>query len=118
MDFRNIVGQAVSFVAFVATTNPYAMPFWAAVAWIIALLNWRTLVRLIWRSFHLIEDLVLQRQLFAKIEKPLRVLLLLLATLPFLHLLPTNVGNMLEKVSGVAIPLLALYVAVQFFDTL
>jgi small-conductance mechanosensitive channel len=118
MDFRNIAEQVLAFLVFVATTNPYAWPFWLAVVWIFLLLNWQGTLRVIWRSLHLIEDLVLQRQLFAKIEKPLKTLLLLLAALPFLGFVPAPIGPALQKFAGLLSPILALYVIVQFFDTL
>jgi small-conductance mechanosensitive channel len=118
MDFRNIAEQVWAFVAYIATTNPYALPFWLAIVWILLLLNWQTTVRLIWRSLHLIEDLVLQRQLFSKIEKPLKGLLLILALLPFLPFIPAPLGAALTKAAGLAIPVLGVYVLVQFFDTI
>lgn len=116
MDIRNIVEQACRFIAYIATTNPYAVPFWLAVLWLFILANWQWTVRSVWRSLHLIEDLVLQRQLFAKLEKPLKFLLLILAALPLLHLLPTAVGSVLERVAGLLVPLLSLYLIVTSFD--
>jgi small-conductance mechanosensitive channel len=118
MDFRNILEQAGNFIVYLATASPYIVPFWAAVLWLIVLLNWRHVVRLIWRSVHLVEDLVLQKELFAKIDKPLKVLLVLLAVLPFLHLVPGVAGAVLERLAWFALPLLTLYVIVQFVDTL
>lgn len=118
MDIRNIALQIWDFLVFIATTSPYAVPFWLAVAWVIVLLNWQAFVRVIWRSLHLIEDLVLQRQLFAKIEIPLKVLLITMALLPFVRFAPPPANEFLQKLAGFAIPLLSLYVLVQFFDTL
>jgi small-conductance mechanosensitive channel len=93
------------------------VPFWLALTWIALLLNWQWSLRTLMRSLHLIEDLVLQRQLFAKIEKPFKILLLTLAVLPLLHFLPPALGSILEKLAGLTLPLLSLYVFVTTFDT-
>ncbi|MGH9548309.1 MAG: mechanosensitive ion channel family protein [Terriglobales bacterium] len=116
MDFRNIAEHAWQWLIYIATASPYTIPFWASLAWLVVLVNWRATLRLIWRSLHLIEDLVLQRELFTKLDLPVKLLLLTAATFPFLHFIPGALGVALEKLAAFAIPLLSLYCFVQCID--
>jgi small-conductance mechanosensitive channel len=118
MDFRNIAEFTGKFFLALTTSSTYAVPFWIAVVWLVLLLSWKSILRLLWRGMHLIEDLVVQRELFAKIDKPLKLLLVVLAIWPFLHFLPDPFASGLDRLSRYTVPLLAFYCVVQSFDLL
>lgn len=99
-----------------ATSSEYAVSFWATVLCLILLLNKKAVVEYIWRSLHLIEDLVLQKQYFAKIDKALKILLITLACSPFFHFLPPVVNKSLSAFALFVVPFAALYIVVQALD--
>ncbi|MBI2811469.1 MAG: mechanosensitive ion channel [Candidatus Melainabacteria bacterium] len=96
MDIHNLFEQSVSFVVYLATSSEYAVSFWATMLCLILLLNKKAVVEYIWRSLHLIEDLVLQKEYFAKIDKALKILLVTLACSPFFHFLPSIANKALS----------------------
>lgn len=118
MHFRNILEQIWHWLLYLMTASPYAISFWLAMAWLVILINWRATLRLIWRSLNLIEDLVLQKELFAKLDKPIKLLLVTAAAMPFLHLIPGTTGATIERLAAFTIPFLALYCFVQSVDLL
>lgn len=116
MDFRNIGQTAFSDIVLLATTNtPLTVPFWAAVLWLMLLVFRKEGVRAIWRSLHLVEDLTLQKEFFQKVDVPLRLMLLLLATMPFLGLIP-SAGSALQKFAAFVVPILLVHIIVQAID--
>ncbi|CAN5349724.1 hypothetical protein BH10CYA1_BH10CYA1_17060 [soil metagenome] len=116
MDTHNFFEQSVSFVVFLATSSEYAVSFWATMLCLILLLNKKAVVEYIWRSLHLIEDLVLQKQYFAKIDKALKILLITLACSPFFHFLPSIANKALSAFALFVVPFAALYIVVQALD--
>ncbi|MBS1954570.1 MAG: mechanosensitive ion channel [Cyanobacteria bacterium SZAS-4] len=116
MDIHNFFEQSVSFIVFLATSSEYAVSFWATVLCLILLLNKKAVVEYIWRSLHLIEDLVLQKEYFAKIDKALKILLITLACSPFFHFLPPIVNKALSAFALFVVPFAALYIVVQALD--
>jgi len=116
MDIHNFFEQSVSFVVFLATSSEYAVSFWATVLCLILLLNKKAVVEYIWRSLHLIEDLVLQKEYFAKIDKALKILLITLACSPFFHFLPSIANKSLSAFALFVVPFAALYIVVQALD--
>lgn len=116
MDIHNLFEQSISFIVFMATSSEYAVSFWATVLCLILLLNKKAVVEYIWRSLHLIEDLVLQKQYFAKIDKALKILLITLACSPFFHFLPPVVNKSLNAFALFVVPFAALYIVVQALD--
>jgi small-conductance mechanosensitive channel len=79
-------------------------------------MNRRASVAYLWRSFHLIEDLVLEKEFFSKIDLPLKFLLLALLVTPLISFLPPGVAGPLTKLAYFVIPLLMVHVVVQGFD--
>ncbi len=116
MDIHNFFDQSVSFVVFLATSSEYAVSFWATMLCLILLLNKKAVVEYIWRSLHLIEDLVLQKQYFAKIDKALKILLITLACSPFFQFLPSIANKVLSASALFIVPFAALYIVVQALD--
>jgi len=116
MDIHNLFEQSVSFVVFLTTSSEYAVSFWATVICLILLLNKKAVVEYIWRSLHLIEDLVLQKEYFAKIDKALKILLITLACSPFFHYLPPIANKALSAFALFVVPFTALYIVVQALD--
>ncbi len=118
MDIHNFFDQSLALLVFIATDSRYALSFWAAVLCLFLLLNKRAVVQYIWRSLHLIEDLVIQKEFFAKIDLALKVLLVTLACSPFFHFLPKSAGQLLSAVALFVIPFATLYIVVQAVDLL
>lgn len=116
MDIQNLFNQGVGLIVYLATSNEYAVSFWATVLCLVLLLNKKAVVEYIWRSLHLIEDLVLQKEYFAKIDKALRILLITLACSPFFHFLPAVVNKALSAFALFVVPFSALYIVVQALD--
>jgi small-conductance mechanosensitive channel len=116
MDIQNLLNQSIAFVVYLATSSEYAVSFWATVLCLVLLLNKKAVVEYIWRSLHLIEDLVLQKEYFAKIDKALRILLITLACSPFFHFLPAILNKSLSAVALFVVPFSALYIVVQALD--
>lgn len=109
MNIQNLLNQSIAFVVYLATSSEYAVSFWATVLCLVLLLNKKAVVEYIWRSLHLIEDLVLQKEYFAKIDKALRILLITLACSPFFHFLPAILNKSLSAVALFVVPLGSLY---------
>lgn len=99
-----------------ATSDEYAVPFWAAILWLLLLLNRRASLRLIWRKLHIFQDSNLETEAFSKIDAPLQALLLLLAGFPFLKLLPHGIGVKITPLAVCITAFLALHVFVSAFD--
>ena len=76
----------------------------------------RASVAYLWRSLHLIEDLVLEKEFLAKIDLPLKFLLLALLFTPLITFLPIFLSGFVTKLAFFIIPLLMVHVIVQGFD--
>jgi small-conductance mechanosensitive channel len=116
MDIQHLLNQTLAFIVFLATNGTYAVSFWAAIICIFLLLNKQAVVQYIWRRLHLIEDLVLQKQYFAKIDMSLKILLITLAFSPFFHFLPHGADRVLSGLALFVIPFATLYIVVQALD--
>jgi small-conductance mechanosensitive channel len=116
MDIHNLFDQSLALLVFLATDSRYALSFWAALFCLFLLLNKRVVVQYIWRSLHLIEDLVIQKEFFAKVDLALKVLLVTLACSPFFHFLPKNADQLLSALALFVIPFAMLYIVVQALD--
>lgn len=79
-------------------------------------INRRASVAYLWRSLHLIEDLVLEKEFFSKIDLPLKILLLALLVTPLICFMPPGVAGPMAKLAYFVIPLLVIHVVVQGFD--
>lgn len=115
MDFQ-IIEPLISEISRLATSDEYAVPFWAAILWLLLLLNRRASLRLIWKKLHIFQDSTLETEAFSKIDAPLQALLLLLAGFPFLKLLPHGIGTRLTPLVVCITSFLALHVFVSAFD--
>jgi len=116
MNIESFLKQSSAFVVYLATSSEYAVSFWATILCLIVLLNKKAVVEYIWRSLHLIEDLVLQKEYFAKIDKALKILLITLACSPFFHYLPPFVNKGLSAFALFVVPFATLYILVQALD--
>jgi small-conductance mechanosensitive channel len=76
----------------------------------------RASVAYLWRSMHLIEDLVLEKQFLSKIDVPLKLLFLTLLVTPLITYLPANIGAFCNQLALFLIPFLAIHVVIQGFD--
>lgn len=76
----------------------------------------RASVAYLWRSLHLIEDLVLEKQFLSKIDVPLKLLFLTLLFTPLIGYLPANFGAFFNQLALFLIPFLAIHVVIQGFD--
>lgn len=99
-----------------ATSDEYAVPFWAAILWLLLLLNRRASLRLIWRKLHIFQDSTLETEAYSKINAPLQAFLLLLAGFPFLRLLPHGIGKNLTPLAICITAFLGLHVFVCALD--
>lgn len=116
MDIGGFLNQVASFTVYLATSSTYAVSFWATVLCLFLLLNKQAVVKYIWRSLHLIEDLVIQKEYFAKIDKALRILLITLACSPFFHFLPAMLNKAFSAIALFVIPFSTLFIVVQALD--
>ena len=115
MDFQ-ILEPLISEVTRLATSDEYSVPFWAAILWLLLLLNRRASLRLLWKKLHIFQDSTLETQAFSKIDAPLQAMLLLLAGFPFLKLMPHGIGLRLTPLVICITSFLALHVFVSAFD--
>lgn len=99
-----------------ATSDEYSVPFWAALLWLLLLLNRRASLRLLWKKLHIFQDNNLETEAYSKIDAPLQALLLLLAGFPFLKLLPHGIGTKITPLAICITAFLALHVFVSAFD--
>jgi small-conductance mechanosensitive channel len=76
----------------------------------------RASVAYLWRSLHLIEDLVLEKRFLSKIDMPLKLLFLTLLVTPLIVYLPSNIGAFCNQLALFLIPFLAIHVVIQGFD--
>ena len=112
----HIFDPLASEITRLATSDEYAVPFWAALIWLLLLLNRRASLRLIWKKLHIFQDNNLETEAFSKIDAPLQALLLLLAGFPFLKLLPHGFGTKITPLAICITAFLALHVFVSAFD--
>lgn len=106
----------ISEIRRLATSDEYAVPFWAAILWLLLLLNRRASLRLIWRKLHIFQDSTLETEAYSKIDGPLQAFLLLLAAFPFLRLLPHGMGTKITPLAICITAFLGLHVFVSAFD--
>lgn len=99
-----------------ATSDEYSVPFWAAILWLLLLLNRRASLRLLWRKLHIFQDSTLETEAYSKINAPLQAFLLLLAGFPFLRLLPHGIGKSLTPLAICITGFLGLHVFVCALD--
>jgi len=116
MDLQYFLREAIEFIKYVATSATFALSFWIAVGALLLLIFRRASIRFVWRNLHLIEDLVLQREFFAKADKALKVFFITLALMPFFHFMPALAEVILSKLALLAIFFSIAYTVVQGFD--
>ena len=115
MDLSTL-SQIKAFIVYIATTAPYAVPFWAAVIWVTLLFNRHTYIRFLWRKLLKIDDQVLETEVFSKIDVPVQVFLFLLAIMPLLSFVPGKYGDSMAKIAGFVAALLAVHVLILGAD--
>jgi len=115
MDFQ-IFAPLISEIRRLATSDEYSVPFWAAILWLLLLLNRRASLRLIWRKLHIFQDSTLETEAYSKIDSPLQAFLLLLAGFPFLRLLPHGIGTKITPLAICITSFLGLHVFVSALD--
>lgn len=115
MDFHTL-DPIFSEISRLATSDEYSVPFWAAILWLLLLLNRRASLRLIWRKLHIFQDSTLETEAYSKINAPLQAFLLLLAGFPFLRLLPHGIGKSLTPLAICITAFLGLHVFVCALD--
>ncbi|PZM86026.1 MAG: hypothetical protein DKT66_01065 [Candidatus Melainabacteria bacterium] len=115
MDFHTLE-PIFSEISRLATSDEYSVPFWAAILWLLLLLNRRASLRLLWRKLHIFQDSTLETEAYSKINAPLQAFLLLLAGFPFLRLLPHGIGKSLTPLAICITGFLGLHVFVCALD--
>jgi small-conductance mechanosensitive channel len=95
-----------------ATNSPLVVPFWAAVLWLILLLTRQWTLKGIFHLFG-VDEVTLQRAIIARIDVPLQMLLVLLATAPFIRLIPGRNSIVVNQVAEFLGWFLALHVLIQ-----
>jgi small-conductance mechanosensitive channel len=95
-----------------ATNSPLMVPFWAAVLWLLLLLTRRWTLKGLFHLFG-VDEVTLQRAIVARIDVPVQLLLLLLATAPFVRLLPPRTAATLDRMAEFLAAFLAFHVLIQ-----
>lgn len=95
-----------------ATDSPLVVPFWAAVLWLLLLVTRQWTLRIIFHLFG-VDEVTLQRAIVARIDVPVQMLLLLLATAPFVRLLPGRTADNIEQMAEFLAAFLAMHVLIQ-----
>lgn len=116
MDTEHYIQGLFEAVSKIAGSEEYSIPFWAALLWLLLLLNRRASLKLIWKKLHIFQDTNLESEAFKKVDVPLQALLLLLAFFPFLKLLPGRLDHTLTPLVTCVTAFLALHVFVSALD--
>lgn len=115
MNFQEIADTTWRWLVFTATGSDFVVPFWAALAWVLLLFNRKAGLALVLKYLHVSTDAAFIKDILKHIDLPLQILLLLLASMPFLRLVP-HAGHFLELMAGFLVPLLAFHVVLQTTD--
>ncbi len=115
MDLGNLATRAADALVYAATSSALAVPFWVAVSWLVLLLIRRPLIWVLCRGLG-IDDRSVEKALVSRIDAPLKLLLVLLACVPFIQMIPGGVGDALMKVVRCVLPFLAFHVLIQGTD--
>jgi small-conductance mechanosensitive channel len=117
MDIADLFARATDLIVRTATGGPYVVPFWAAVVWLVLLFVRRPLLGVLWAMLG-VTDASTERTFTARVDVPLQVLLITLASMPFLHLIDGIAGAALEQAARALAAFLALHVVIQGSDLL
>lgn len=115
MNFQDTAIAIWNALVYTATSSDYVVPFWAAVAWVLLLLNRKAGLALVLKGLHVSTDAAFIRDILKHIDLPLQILLVLLAGMPFFRLVP-HAGHFLLLMAGFLVPLLAFHVILQTSD--
>lgn len=115
MDF-NQQQQVINAIIHFLIASKYSVPFWLVMMFILLFANRKASIQLLWRNFHLIEDLVLEKEFIKEIDVPLRLLTLSLIAVPVIAVLPEPFHFYLSKLFGIIIPVLLLQLFVKGVD--
>ncbi len=108
---RSIFAGALHFV-----TGRYAWWFGTCLVVILLFLTRRATLAYLWRSFHLIEDLVMEKEFLRKIDLPIKILLLTILVCPSVQYIPDPYQAYFARFAAFLIPLLFVHVVVQACD--
>lgn len=112
MDYSLLARHFWAGLVFLSTRSTLAVPFWAAVLWLILLLIRRPLFRIIFHYFG-VDDESLQKAITAQIDVPVQLFLVLVAITPFVRAIPGKTGDDIEKTATFLCAFLLIHVFIQ-----
>jgi len=116
MDIGEYLVRLRDFAVYLAFESNVSAAFWAVVICLFLLINRKASLLFIWRRLNLVHDKALENEFLAKVDRPLKLILLLLAIMPFFELLPGKLATPFLAACGFSITLLGCSVIAETLD--